>query len=532
MLKNWLMAPLQNVDKIQRRLDAVEDMIEHQHETDVLRARLRKLPDLERLMAKIFTYSLKHKIKAIYFEDVSLQKMREFRKLLLCLGEVTHTIGSYLDLIKKGDLKSERLRVLLTEEQQQDDDENNCKSQFDNENTEGFSENSGGLLPANILESIREFDKLIAWKKAKGINNLEIPEPQRGIDEEFDAANEAVDLIKAKLDAYLQTIVQKFKDRRIAFSHAKNRYEIEVPEEHIKGNRKPPEFELCSTRQGFQRFQTPEQKSLVDKLEVAEDRLKDALAPFLTAIFSKFYSQKLKWLRVLNILTEMDCLASLAIVSGQSDHTMCRPKFVDPSPEGFGRLDLRQMIHPCVTLTGQKNLIPNDTFLDPNQGQMLLLVTGPNMGGKSTLLRQTALAVILAQIGCFVPAQSCELTAVDRIFTRIGASDRILEGKSTFYVEMEETKNVLQYATPRSLAILDELGRGTSTFDGFSIADAVMRYLVGQSRCLTLFSTHYHMLLDAFRNFEGVKNYHMAFMADKEEDRIIFLYKFIAGECP
>ena len=246
MLKNWLMAPLQNVDKIQRRLDAVEDMIEHQHETDVLRARLRKLPDLERLMAKIFTYSLKHKIKAIYFEDVSLQKMREFRKLLLCLGEVTHTIGSYLDLIKKGDLKSERLRVLLTEEQQ--GDKNNCKSQFDNENTEGFSEISGGLLPANIVESIREFDKLIAWKKAKGINNLEIPEPQRGIDEEFDAANEAVDLIKAKLDAYLQTIVQKFKDRRIAFSHAKNRYEIEVPEEHIKGNRKPPEFELCSTR--------------------------------------------------------------------------------------------------------------------------------------------------------------------------------------------------------------------------------------------------------------------------------------------
>ena len=132
------------------------------------------------------------------------------------------------------------------------------------------------------------------------------------------------------------------------------------------------------------------------------------------------------------------------------------------------------MIHPCVTLTNTKNFIPNDTHLDNQNSQSLLLVTGPNMGGKSTLLRQTALAAILAQMGCFVPAQSCELTPIDRVFTRIGASDRILEGKSTFYVEMEETRNLLQFATPRSLAILDELGRGTSTFDGYSIANAVM----------------------------------------------------------
>lgn len=133
------------------------------------------------------------------------------------------------------------------------------------------------------------------------------------------------------------------------------------------------------------------------------------------------------------------------------------------------------------------------------------------MGGKSTLLRQTALAVILAQIGCFVPAASCELSPIDRIFTRIGASDRILEGKSTFYVEMEETKNLLQFATPRSLAIIDELGRGTSTFDGYAIANAVMQFLVRRLNCLTLFSTHYHMLLDEFRDFPGVCSYHMAY---------------------
>ena len=133
------------------------------------------------------------------------------------------------------------------------------------------------------------------------------------------------------------------------------------------------------------------------------------------------------------------------------------------------------------------------------------------MGGKSTLLRQTCIAVILAQIGSFVPAKTCELTPVDRIFTRIGASDRILEGKSTFYVEMEETKTILKFATSRSLAIVDELGRGTSTFDGYAIANAVMRHMVNKINCMALFSTHYHMLINEFKQVKGVKNFHMAF---------------------
>ena len=133
------------------------------------------------------------------------------------------------------------------------------------------------------------------------------------------------------------------------------------------------------------------------------------------------------------------------------------------------------------------------------------------MGGKSTLLRQTCLAVVLAQIGCFVPAESMTLTPFDRVFTRIGASDRILEGKSTFFVEMEETASVIKQATKHSLAIIDELGRGTSTFDGYSIAHAVLKYLVKQIRCLSLFSTHYHMLLDDFRDRKNVDLYHMSF---------------------
>jgi DNA mismatch repair protein MSH6 len=131
-----------------------------------------------------------------------------------------------------------------------------------------------------------------------------------------------------------------------------------------------------------------------------------------------------------------------------------------------------------------------------------------------------------------VPAESISLTPVDRIFTRIGASDRILEGKSTFYVEMEETKNILQFATYKSLAIVDELGRGTSTFDGYSIAHAVLKYLVLQIKCRSLFSTHYHMLLDEFRDSAGVKLYHMACRADEAKEQVMFLYRFEKGECP
>jgi DNA mismatch repair protein MSH6 len=176
------------------------------------------------------------------------------------------------------------------------------------------------------------------------------------------------------------------------------------------------------------------------------------------------------------------------------------------------------------------SFVPNDTLINPANGETVLLVTGPNMGGKSTLLRQTCIAVILAQLGCWVPAASLRLTPVDRIFTRLGASDRILEGKSTFYVEMEETKNLLRFGSPRSLAIVDELGRGTSTFDGYAIAHAVLRYLVRAVGCRSLFSTHYHMLLEEFRGAEGVALYHMA--SREAHDEVVFLYRFERGECP
>eukprot|EP00347_Sterkiella_histriomuscorum_P016833 403351679 len=475
LLKKWLLAPLMDIDKINDRLDAIEDLIQDTTYLHEFRDNISKMPDLD-------------------------------------------------------SLKSYRLDKLLTIKSDQD---------------------PNGLIPS-LGKLIEEFEYLIVWKKVSGSEKEFIPEPHEGLSKQFDDTNAKVTKMKQQLDDYLKQIREqilkinegRFKKQidQIGFTHSKFRYEIEVPLELVDGNKKPKEFELTSNKNGFQRFQTPQLKEMIEELEELEEELKEAIIPFVYALFQRFYDNRSYWDQAVMVMAELDCLTSLAIAS-QHQAPMCRPQFL--KYEGRYRkkayLELRQMRHPCIDLKQaqksekqQKKFVPNDTLINNSKSNTrILLVTGPNMGGKSTLLRQTCLAVILAQIGCFVPAESCILTPVDRIFTRIGASDRILEGKSTFFVEMEETNTILKNATFKSLAILDELGRGTSTFDGYSIAHAVLNYLTNYIKCRSLFSTHYHLLLDKFRDVEGIKSYHMACkQSETEQDRIEFLYKFIEGDCP
>jgi DNA mismatch repair protein MSH6 len=173
--------------------------------------------------------------------------------------------------------------------------------------------------------------------------------------------------------------------------------------------------------------------------------------------------------------------------------------------------------------------IANDTSLT---AAPIMVLTGPNMGGKSTLLRQTCLAVVMAQVGSYVPAAACTLTPVDRVFTRIGANDNIVAGQSTFMVELSETANILKHATRQSLVILDELGRGTSTFDGYAIAYAVLRHLVDHTACRTMFATHYHSLCDEFAVCPGVTLNHMSCVVEDNKRDVTFLYKLATGVCP
>ncbi|MHA1441652.1 MAG: MutS-related protein [Candidatus Heimdallarchaeota archaeon] len=222
------------------------------------------------------------------------------------------------------------------------------------------------------------------------------------------------------------------------------------------------------------------------------------------------------------MLSELDCLTTFADISRTNN-------YIRPKVNNSYKLAIKNGRHPVVEkMLFDTSFIPNDTTMDSNSEQ-LLIITGPNMSGKSTYIRQVALITLMAQIGCFVPAESATIGIVDRIFTRIGASDDISKGLSTFLVEMNETANILNNATKRSLIILDEIGRGTSTFDGVSIAWAVAEYIHNSNRLSskTLFATHYHQLIDLENYLERAKNY--SIQVQKKDDKILFLHKIVPG---
>ncbi|XP_059841685.1 DNA mismatch repair protein Msh6 isoform X2 [Hypanus sabinus] len=254
------------------------------------------------------------------------------------------------------------------------------------------------------------------------------------------------------------------------------------------------------------------------------------------------------WVSVKYVKMYTDVLLSLTHYSQSGEGPMCRPVVTLVSSEARPFLELRGSRHPCILKTFLGDFIPNDVVIGcedveglenghSNQQASCLLVTGPNMGGKSTLMRQVGLLVIMAQLGCYVPAESCKFNPVDRVFTRLGASDRIMSGESTFFVELSETSSILQHATRHSLVLLDELGRGTATYDGTAIASAVVKELAENTKCRTLFSTHYHSLVEDFSHSSAVSLGHMACMVENEcedpsQETITFLYKFIEGACP
>ena len=223
-----------------------------------------------------------------------------------------------------------------------------------------------------------------------------------------------------------------------------------------------------------------------------------------------------------NIISILDVLASFATVADDMNYVM-------PTVDNSGIIDIKDGRHPVIEkIIGGSEFVPNDTYLDKGENR-LSIITGPNMAGKSTYMRQTALIVLMAQTGSFVPADSANICIVDRIFTRVGASDDLASGQSTFMVEMTEVANILRNATPKSLIILDEIGRGTSTFDGLSIAWAVVEYIANTKYlgAKTLFATHYHELTELEGTLDGVNNYCIA--VKENGDDIVFLRKIVKG---
>lgn len=224
-----------------------------------------------------------------------------------------------------------------------------------------------------------------------------------------------------------------------------------------------------------------------------------------------------------DIIGFIDVIFSLSKVAFKNNY--CKPKL-----NNIGILDIKNGRHPVIEsfLSSINEFIPNDTNIG-DENNLIQIITGPNMSGKSTYIRQIALIVIMAQMGSFVPADSANISIVDRIFTRIGASDNLYKGESTFMVEMKEVNNILKYSIKNSLLILDEVGRGTSTYDGLSLAWAIVEYITKNIKSKTFFATHYHELIDLENVFPEIKNKHIQVYEDKENDSVVFLRKILDG---
>ncbi|XP_056147296.1 DNA mismatch repair protein Msh6 [Lampris incognitus] len=529
LLKQWLCAPLCNPKSIEDRLDALEDLKGVQAQVTEVTELLKKLPDLERLLSKIHGIGTPLKgpdhpdSRAVLYEEVaySKRKIADFLSTLegfKIMQEIISVLAPFTD-----DFNSVLLRQIFTLKANSKD----------------------GLFP-DLSAELERWETAFDHQKARTTGVIT---PKAGFDSEHDRALSGIKNCERELQEYLDRQKKRLGCKVLAYcGTGKNRYQMEVPNS-IPERNIPEEYQLKSTRQGWKRYVSQDIERLFLELQGFEEKRDAALNDCMRRLFYNFDKNYRDWQTGVQCMAVLDVLLSFLCYSQGGDGPMTRPQVLLPEGDGQSApfLDLRGSRHPCVlkTFFGD-DFIPNDIVIgcpggsDEDVGKdraPCVLVTGPNMGGKSTLMRQCGLIVILAQLGCYVPAENLRLTPVDRVFTRLGASDRIMAGESTFFVELSETATILHHGTQHSLVLLDELGRGTATYDGTAIACAVVKELAEKIGCRTLFSTHYHSLVEDYANNAAVRLGHMACMVENEsedpsQETITFLYKFIAGACP
>ena len=295
-------------------------------------------------------------------------------------------------------------------------------------------------------------------------------------------------------------------------------YFIEITKANLNTAKIDESYIRKQTLSNAERFITPKLKEIEDKILNAEEKIKSLEYEIFVNIRNEIYKNIDRIQKVSKTIANIDVFVSLATVAYINN-------YVRPNINEDDKLDIKNGRHPVVeNIVGEENFVPNDTYL--NTGENIInIITGPNMAGKSTYMRQTAVIALMAHIGSFVPAEYANIPILDRIFTRVGASDDLSQGQSTFMVEMSEVSHILKNATDKSLVILDEIGRGTSTYDGISLAWSIVEYIQSKIKCKTLFATHYHELTDLENEFSEVKNYSIAVKED--DDNIIFLRKII-----
>lgn len=466
-LQKWLEQPLLDVEGINNRLDAVGELKDNIFLKEELKDNLAEVYDLERLMSKI-TYGSANARDLIALKT-SIANLPEIKDLLTQFeSSKLKTAADKVDTL-------EDIHELI---------ENSIKEEPPTTVTEG------DIIKTGYDEELDEFRQ--AMNEGKDwIANLEKEEKERtGI-----------------------------KSLKVGFNKVHGYY-IEVTKANL--DLVPDDYERKQTLSNSERYITPELKKKESKILGAEEKSVELEYQLFTEIREIVAKETERVQRVADIVAQLDVLASLAEVAINNNY--CRPK-VNASDV----IDIENGRHPVVEeMLEEESFVPNDSYIDCDQDRFLI-ITGPNMSGKSTYMRQVALMILMSQIGSFIPADEAKIGIVDRIFTRVGASDDLTTGQSTFMVEMNEVANILNNATKNSLVILDEVGRGTSTYDGLSIAWAVTEYISDQKNigAKSLFATHYHELTELESKLPGVKNYNVA--VKEEGNDITFLRKIVPG---
>jgi len=467
-LRGWLVRPLREVNRIQNRLNAVEAFVEDRDLRQNLREKLGQMGDLERLAGKVATG------RAAPGDLIDIK--HTLRHLPAVLDLLSDAAPDALDAIE------ERLRACP-------DIVDRIQSALVDDPPAKISE--GGLIRDGYSEELDEL-RTIAQEGKDWVANLEKEESER-------------------------TDIPSLK---VGFNKVFGYY-IEVTDTHAE--KVPDDYIRKQTLVDSERYVTPELKEMEEKILTAEEKIETLEQELYNELRDTIAQQTGILQENAELLAHLDCFAGLAAVAERHD-------YVRPSVNDGLTIDIEEGRHPVVeqTLPPGDPFIPNDMCLDPDDEQVLI-ITGPNMAGKSVALRQVGLIVLLAQVGSFVPADAAQIGVVDRIFTRVGASDNLAAGESTFLVEMNEAANILNNATARSLILFDEVGRGTSTFDGLSIAWAIVEYLHERPEVAarTLFATHYHELNAMADRLERVHNYRI--QVSEHEGEIVFLRKLIPG---
>ena len=521
LLKEWISSPLTNLNDISDRQKAISELGFDLGLSDSVRKIMRKIPDLERSLNKMHTYGHPSKSsghpdsRAVLFEDETYRK-RRIEELVSAMNGFRLSVKVFKTFAESLDGSDGFQSVVLRK----------CVL------LEG---NDCGMVP-NIEPILDQLEKLFDLNEAKKTGKIT---PKKGLSTSYDKACLDIVEIEKRLEELRLSYKRQLKLVKCEYwGTGKNRYQLEIPE----GVEVPSEFNHTSKKKGFKRYKTDDIDAELSELLQAEERKEKAMRDSMRATFAKFDAYFLKWQQTVRCIATIDCILALATYSANPE--FCVPEF-QTAEENDGKpyLAIHNGCHPSLLPKFGSSLIANDTMINFDSNKSALILTGPNMGGKSTLMRQVGLLVILAHLGCKVPATSMKLTPVDRIFTRMGASDRILAGESTFFVELAETAVILQRATKHSLVLLDELGRGTSTYDGLSVAAAVLEFLASKIGCRTIFSTHYHLLVStiAAESNKYSKNVSLCHMACKVDDdaannggieTITFLYKLVSGACP